>query len=42
MPSLEQLNEVARLIMKKYNEDVSELPFEKRPADTRLISKEIN
>lgn len=28
--------------MKKYNEDVSELPFEKRPADTRLISKEIH
>lgn len=42
MPSLEQLNEVAKLIMKRYNEDLGELPYEKRPADTRLISKEIN
>ncbi|NLI93738.1 MAG: DUF386 domain-containing protein [Peptococcaceae bacterium] len=42
IPSMVHLQELSGMIMKKYNEELMKLPFEKRPPDTRQLSKEIS
>ncbi len=39
-PSLEQLQDVAGIMRRSYNEALSDLPYEQRPADFQLFSKE--
>jgi len=39
--TVDGLNEVADLFIRKYNEELPGLPYEERPADTRFMMKEI-